>query len=99
MSGLHVDAAAMNMNGRETVAAAEDFGRELASLRNNVEGLMSVWSGLSASEFNKNYERQAQNLQGVQQLLTELGMAISKSASILSQTEEDNATTGRNLFC
>ena len=98
MSGLHVDVAAMDMNGRETVAAAEEFDRELSSLRNNVEGLMSIWSGLSANEFNKNYERQAQNLQAVQQLLTELGEAISKSASILSQAEEENATAGRNLF-
>ncbi len=98
MSGLHADTSAMNTNGKDTVANAEYFSNELANLRNNVDGLMTIWRGLSANEFNKSYEEQAQNLQAFQQLLNELGENISKSASILNQTEEENAQAGANLF-
>ena len=98
MSGLHADTAAMNMNGKDTVANAEFFANELANLRSNIEGLMTIWRGLSANEFNKSYEAQAHNLQAFQQLLNELGEAISRSANILNQTEEDNAAAGGHLF-
>ena len=98
MSGLHPDTAAMNNNGKETVTNAEYFSNELSSLRNNIDGLMTIWRGLSANEFNKSYEEQAQNLQAFQQLLNELGEGISQSASILNRTEEENATAGSNLF-
>ncbi len=98
MSGLHADTGAMNLNGKETVTNAEYFQNELASLRNNIEGLMTIWRGLSANEFNKSYEQQAQNLQAFQQLLNELGEGISKSAQILNTTEEENAAAGANLF-
>ena len=98
MSGLHADTAGMNTNGKDTVANAEYFSNELSSLRNNVEGLMSIWRGLSATEFNNSYQEQAQNLQAFQQLLNELGENISKSANILNQTEEENAHAGANLF-
>lgn len=98
MSGLHADTAGMNTNGKDTVANAEYFSNELSSLRNNVEGLMSIWRGLSATEFNNSYQEQAQNLQAFQQLLNELGEGISKSAQILNTTEEENAAAGANLF-
>lgn len=98
MSGLHANTAAMNMNGKDTVANAEYFSNELVSLRNNIEGLMTIWRGLSASEFNNSYEVQAQNLQAFQQLLNDLGESIMQGASILNQTEEDNANAGSRLF-
>ena len=98
MSGLHADTGAMDMNGKDTVANAENFASELASLRNNIEGLMTIWRGFSANEFNKSYEVQANNLNAFQQLLNELGEAISRSANILNQAEEDNANAGAHLF-
>jgi len=98
MSGLHADTGAMNINGKDTVANAEYFGNERASLRNNIEGLMGLWRGLSANEFNKSYETQDHNLEAFQQLLNDLGVAISRSANILNDTEEDNANAGANLF-
>ena len=98
MSGLHADTAAMNTNGKETVANAEYFSNELSSLRNNVEGLMTIWRRLSANEFSKSYEEQAHNLQLFQQLINELGEGISRSANILNKTEEDNAAAGSSLF-
>ncbi len=98
MSGLHADTAAMNTNGKDTVANAEYFSNELSSLRNNIDGLMAIWRGMSATEFNNSYQEQAQNLQAFQQLLNELGEGISKSAQILNTTEEENAAAGANLF-
>ena len=59
---------------------------------------MSIWRGLSANEFNKSYEVQAQNLNAFQQLLNDLGEAISRGANILNRTEEDNANAGAHLF-
>ena len=53
MPGLQANTAGMNVNGRDTVANAEYFQQELASLRNNIESLMNIWRGLSANEFNK----------------------------------------------
>lgn len=98
MSGLSVNTGAMDANGKQTVANAEEFANELANLRNNIDGLMTIWRGLSANEFNKSYEVQAQNLNAFQQLLNELGEAISKGANILNTTEEDNASAGAHLF-
>lgn len=98
MSGLSVNTGAMDANGKQTVANAEEFANELANLRNNIDGLMTIWRGLSANEFNKSYEVQAQNLNSFQQLLNELGEAISKGANILNRTEEDNASAGAHLF-
>lgn len=98
MSGLSVNTGAMDANGKQTVANAEEFANELANLRNNIDGLMTIWRGLSANEFNKSYEVQAQNLNAFQQLLNELGEAISKGANILNRTEEDNASVGAHLF-
>ena len=97
MSGLSVNTGAMDANGKQTVAK-EEFANELANLRNNIDGLMTIWRGLSANEFNKSYEVQAQNLNAFQQLLNELGEAISKGANILNRTEEDNASAGAHLF-
>ena len=59
---------------------------------------MTIWRGISATEFNNSYQEQAQNLQAFQQLLNELGESISKSAQILNTTEEENAAAGANLF-
>ena len=98
MSGLHADTAAMNNNGKDTVTNAEYFSNELSNLRNNIDGLMTIWRGISATEFNKSYEEQAQNLQAFQQLLNELGEAIGRSANILNKTEEENASAGAHLF-
>ena len=98
MSGLSVNTGAMDANGKQTVANAEEFANELANLRNNIDGLMTIWRGLSANEFNKSYEVQAQNLNAFQQLLNDLGEAISRGANILNRTEEDNASAGAHLF-
>ena len=76
MSGLSVNTGAMDANGKQTVANAEEF----------------------ANEFNKSYEVQAQNLNAFQQLLNDLGEAISRGANILNRTEEDNANAGAHLF-
>jgi len=98
MSGLSVNTGAMNTNGRDTVANAEYFENELNSLRNNIEGLMTIWKGLSANEFNSSYQEQARNLDNFRVLLNDLGEAISKSADILNKTEEENASAGAHLF-
>lgn len=98
MSGLYADTAAIDANGRETVANSEYLANEIASLRNNVEGLGTIWIGLSSNEFTKSFEMQEQNLNEFRQLLNDLGEAISKSAKILNDAEEENAARGKNLF-
>ena len=97
-NGLHANTSAMNTNGKETVASADEFSAELASLRSNVENLLGMWHGISANNFSNSYEEQASNLQAFQQLLNELGESISKGAEILNRTEEDNAAAGQHLF-
>ncbi len=98
MAGLHADTAAMDVNGRDTVANAEFFQNELSGLRSNVDSLMTIWRGISATEFNNSYLEQAANLDKFGRLLVDLGEAISKSASILNKTEEENASAGSHLF-
>lgn len=98
MSGLHANTGAMNSNGQGTVANAEYFESELNSLRNNIDGLMTIWRGLSANEFNSSYTEQAKNLNDFKILLLDLGEGISKGANILNKTEEDNANAGAHLF-
>lgn len=98
MAGLQVNAGAMNNNGNETVTNAEYFANEISSLRANVDGLMTLWRGLSANEFQKSFEAQAENLNRFSALLVELGEAISRGANILNRAEEDNAAAGARLF-
>lgn len=98
MAGLQVNAGAMNNNGNETVTNAEYFANEISSLRANVDGLMTLWRGLSANEFHKSFEAQAENLNRFSALLVELGEAISRGANILNKAEEDNAAAGARLF-
>ena len=98
MSGLHADTAAININGKDTVANSEYLEQELNNLRSNMEGLMSLWRGLSANEFNSSYEEQADNFNKFRILLNDLGESISKAASILNRTEEENASAGSHLF-
>lgn len=98
MSGLQANTGGMNTNGKDTVANAELFSNELSSLRGNVEGLMTLWRGLSANEFNKSFVEQATNLERFRVLLSDLGEAISRGANILNATEEENASAGAHLF-
>jgi len=98
MSGLHADTAAMNNNGKDTVANADYLEQELNSLRSNIEGLMTIWKGMSASEFSSSYEEQASNFNAFKILLNDLGESISAAANILNKTEEDNANAGSHLF-
>ena len=55
MSGLQANTGAMNANGQATVASSEYLQNELSSLRANVDSLLSIWKGLSATEFNNSY--------------------------------------------
>ena len=98
MSGLSVNTGAMNANGKDTVANAEYFATELNSLQNNINGLMTIWRGPAASEFNTSYQEQAQNLDAFRQLLNDLGESISAGARVLNDTEEENASAGAHLF-
>lgn len=98
MSGLQVNTGAMNTNGKDTVANAELLANELSSLRTNIDGLMTLWRGLSANEFNKSFEAQAANFDRFRALLNDLGEAISRGANILNTTEEENASAGARLF-
>ena len=98
MSGLHVDSGGMNNNGRTTVANAGYLQNELASLSHNMDGLMSIWKGLSANEFNQSYQQQAKTFNDFRQLLDELGEKISTASQILNRTEEENASAGSRLF-
>lgn len=98
MSGIQARTSEMNQNGQQTVANADYFQNELASLRSNVESLMNIWKGLSATEFNKAFEEQMKNLDAFRQLLVELGESISRGAKILNKAEEDNAYAGSHLF-
>ena len=98
MSGLHADTAAININGKDTVANSEYLEQELNNLRSNMEGLMSLWRGISANEFNTSYEEQATNFNAFRVLLNDLGESISAAANILNKTEEDNADAGSHLF-
>ena len=97
-NGLQARTGEMNNNGRDTVANSEYLQNEITSLRNNEEGLMGIWKGLSANEFDKSYQGQEKNLSDFQILLNDLGESISKGASILNRTEEDNASAGAHLF-
>ena len=98
MSGLHANTGGMNNDGKQTVANAEYFLEELSSLGNNINGLMGIWKGPSSSAFNNSYLEQNQNFQNFQILLNELGEAISKAATHLNNTEEENTSKGSHLF-
>ena len=90
-AGLEVSTSAMNTRGEETVNAAFELMTEINSLASNVEELMGIWSGPSATAFNNSFEQEKNNLSRFKDLLDELGVNISKGAAILNKTEEANA--------
>lgn len=98
MSGIQANTAAMNQNGQQIIANAENYQNELASLRANVDSLMNMWKGVSATEFNQSFQEQANNLDEFGRLILELGESISRGANILSKAEEDNVSAGSHLF-
>ena len=63
----------------------------------NTNGKDTV-ANLSANEFQKSFEAQAENLNRFRALLNELGEAISQGANILNRTEEENASAGARLY-
>ena len=97
-NGLQVDTGAMAASGKDTIVNSEYFSNELANLRNNVEGLMTIWKGQSANEFNDSYQVHAQNLEAFRQLLNSLGESITKGATILDKAEEENTSAGSHMF-
>ena len=98
MSGLQANTGAMNTNGKDTVANSEFYTNEVSSLKSNVEGLMTLWRGMSANEFKQSFDMQAENLTQFGILLRDLGEAVSKGANILNNAEEENASAGAHLF-
>lgn len=90
-AGLEVSTSAMNTRGEETVNAAFDLMTKINSLSSHVEELMTIWSGPSATAFNKSFEQEKNDLSRFKDLLDELGVNISKGANILNKTEEANA--------
>lgn len=98
MPGLKANTAGMDMNSQNTIASSEELQNILSSLRANVDGLLSIWRGPSATEFNNSYLEQADNFNKFAILLNDLGVAIGKSANILNRAEEDNEAAGAHLF-
>ena len=97
-NGLFANTVDMNKNGTDTVEHAGNFLTELNSLRTQVEELMAIWKGQSATEFYTSYDALANKLENFQQILDDLGIAIGEGATILRNTEEENAHEGANLF-
>ncbi len=98
MSGLSVNTGAMSQNGSNTVSNAGYLQTELTSLARNVESLMGIWKGASASAFNQSFQEQSRNFEAFRLLLNDLGEAVTKAADILNRTEEENASAGARLF-
>lgn len=98
MSGLHVDAGAMNSSGRNTVSLSQDLGAQINGLTNNVNSLMGIWRGLAAEEFKMAVEQQISNLKDFEELINLLGEKITQGARVFDETEEENATMASNLF-
>lgn len=98
MSGLQADTGGMNANGESTIQNAETFANELTSLKGNMESLMAIWSGPSASKFNDAYLEQAENFDDFQQLLNELGEKIVEASNKLNMAEEENTSAVGNIF-
>ena len=98
MSGLSANTGGMNENGRTTVSNAGYLQTELTSLARNVESLMGIWKGASASAFNQSFQEQSRNFEAFRLLLNDLGEAVTKAADILNRTEEENASAGARLF-
>lgn len=89
-TGLEVNTSEMDTRGKETVSAAEQLAQQIASLTSNIEELMTIWIGPSATAFHELFEEEKENLNKFQNLIYELGENISEGASILNRTEEEN---------
>ena len=97
-NGLYANTEEMDAEGKQTVINADYFQKEIVSLKKNVDDLLAIWSGPSATEFQNSYTYQEENLQEFQKLLNELGENVSEAAGILETTEEDLANKATNLL-
>ncbi len=97
-NGLHADTAGIDTEGLKTISYSEDFYSNLRDLRQNIEGLMGIWKGLSSQKFYDSFAIEEKELLSFQSLLNQLGEAIRQGATILQKTEEENADAGAHLF-
>ncbi len=97
-NGLFVSPEDMNEQGRQTVEQAVQLSNEIKNLQNTKMSLLDIWKGTAANSFGESVDRQISNLNAFRDLINELGEAISSGAQNLSETEEENAQTGKGLF-
>ena len=97
-NGLYVSPEDMNEQGRQTREEAVQLSNEIKNLQNTKASLLDIWKGTAANSFGESVDRQIDNLNQFKELINELGEAISSGAQGLSETEEANASAGKNLF-
>ena len=98
MNGLHVISDDMRNHGHKTISESENLNMKINSLKQNMEQLKAIWSGLAADNFSEAVNEQISNLNSFKDLLNELGERIVAGADTFEANESENASIAGNLF-
>ncbi len=97
-NGIHVDPAAMELRGKNTLNLAEELKNQIDSLNNNKENLMGIWNGDAATSFDTVVQTQVKNLDNFKLLIEEMGNKIITGATTFHENEQENADEAKKLF-
>ena len=97
-NGIHVDPAAMELRGKNTLNLAEELKSQIDSLNTNKENLLGIWSGDAATSFSEAVQAQVKNLDNFKLLIEEMGNKIISGAGIFHENEQENADETKKLF-
>ncbi len=96
-NGLRVSPEVMKGHGDTAAKMAEEFKTQIEDLKTQKNGLMQIWKGTSATEFDEAVDIQAGKLEEFEGILYAMAEAIKKGAESYATTEEENTLESKKL--
>ncbi len=96
-NGIKVSPETMKMHGEKAGRMTEEFKSKINNLNSYKNGLMQIWKGPSATEFDSAADIQVRKLNEFQSVLEEMSIKIKEGAATFERTEEENVQESRRL--
>ena len=96
-NGLKVSPEVMKEHGETAAKMSEDFKTKINDLKNSKNGLMQIWRGPSATEFDEAVDIQTGKLEEFEGILADMAQKIKEGADNYETTEEENTQESRRL--
>ncbi len=94
---LKVSSDRMREHGEKAARMSDEFKTKIGDLKNSKNGLMQIWRGPSATEFDEATDIQTSKLEEFEGILAEMAQKIKEGADSYETTEEENVQEVRQL--